>query len=74
MIPRLGEKYDVDIKTISKAREQYSTAEYLAQNLPKAPAIMIGDEVVVEGCDLSQEELESVTCRHLRLQEAVILN
>jgi hypothetical protein len=74
MIPRLGEKYDIGIKTISKAREQYSSVEYLAQKLPKAPAIMIGDEVVVEGADVSQEMLELVICRHLGLPEPAIID
>ena len=72
MIPRLGEKYEV--KTISNARAEYKTAEYLAQKLPKAPAIMIGDEVVAEGSDVSQEKLESVICRHLVLPEPVIID
>jgi hypothetical protein len=67
MIPRLGEKYNVEIETISKPMAEYSTAEYVAQSLPKAPAIMIGDEVVVEGSDVSQENLESLICKHLGL-------
>jgi len=67
MIPRLGEKYDVEIKTISKARAEYTTGEYHAQKLPKAPAIIIGDETVVEGSDVSQENLEMVICKHLGL-------
>jgi hypothetical protein len=68
MIPRLGEKYDVEIKTISKPMAEYSTAEYLARELPKAPAIMIGDEVAVQGSDVSDEKLEAVICNHLGLQ------
>jgi hypothetical protein len=67
MIPRLGEKYDVEIETISKPMAEYSTAEYLAQKLPKAPSIMIGDEVAVEGSDVSDEKLEAVICNQLGL-------
>jgi len=63
----LGEKYDVEIETISKPMAEYSTAEYLARKLPKAPAIMIGDEVVVQGADISKETLESLICKHLGL-------
>jgi len=74
MIPRLGEKFEVNVETISKAREQYSSAEYLAQKLPKAPAIMIGDEVVIEGAVVSQEMLESAICRHLGLPEPAIID
>ena len=68
MIPRLGEKYDVEIETISKPMAEYSTAEYLAQKLQVAPAIMIGDEVLVKGSDVSDEKLEAVICDHLGLQ------
>ena len=49
MMPRLGEKYDIEIETISKPRAEYATAESLEQGLPKTPAIMVGDESVVEG-------------------------
>ena len=68
MIPRLGEKYDIEIETVSKPNAEYTTAEYLAQKLPKAPAIIIGDEVAVEGSDVSDEKLEAVICGHLGLQ------
>jgi hypothetical protein len=67
MIPRLGEKYDVEIKTISRDRAEYATAEYLELGLPKAPAIMVGDELVVQGADISEENLELLICKHLGL-------
>ncbi len=67
MMPRLGEKYDVEIETISKPRAEYSTAEYLEKRLPKAPAIMVGDESVVEGSDIAEEKLEAIICKHLGL-------
>jgi Rad3-related DNA helicase len=63
----IGEKYDIEIETMSKPGTEYTTAEYLAQELPKAPAIIIGDEVVVEGSDVSHENLEMVICTHLGL-------
>ena len=65
MTPRLGEKYDIEIETISKPRAVYSTAEYLEMGLPKAPAIMLGDEIVVEGSDVSEEKLETIICKYL---------
>jgi hypothetical protein len=65
MMPRLGEKYDITIENISKPRAEYATAEYLEQGLPKAPAIMVGDEILIEGSDISEEKLEAVICKHL---------
>ena len=66
-MPRLGEKYDIEIKTISKPREEYNTDEYFELDLPVAPAIMVGEEIVVEGADISEEKLEATICKHLRL-------
>ena len=67
MIPRLGEKYDIEIETVSKPRAEYTTDKYLELGLPKAPAIMLGDEVVVEGSDISEDKMEVVLCKHLGL-------
>ena len=66
-MPRLGEKYDVEIETISKPRPEYQTEEYFELDLPVAPAVMVADEIVVEGSDVSEEKLESVICNHLGL-------
>jgi hypothetical protein len=65
MLPRLGEKYHLEIETLSKAREAYRTAEYIASGLPAAPAVMIGDELLIQGCSISEEALESAIRRHL---------
>jgi hypothetical protein len=67
MTPRLGEKYDIDIETISKPKAEYSTDGYFELDLPVAPAVMVGEEIVVEGSDVSDEKLEGVICRHLGL-------
>ena len=67
MMPRLGEKYDIEIKTVSKPKEEYNTDEYFEEDLPVAPAIMVGEEIVVEGFDFTDEMLETVICRHLDL-------
>ena len=69
MIPRLGSKYDIKIETVPRPRAEYTTSEYLRSGLPKAPAIMVGDEVVVEGFDISENKLEVIICRHLGLAE-----
>ena len=67
MMPGLGEKYDIDIETISKPKAEYNTDEYFELDLPVAPAVMVGDEIVVEGIDVSDDKLEAVICRHLGL-------
>jgi len=68
-MPGLAEKYDIEIKTISKPRQEYKTDEYNKLSLPVAPAVMIGEEIVVEGSDISLNRLEEATCRHLGLPE-----
>jgi len=69
IIPRLGEKYKVEIETISKPFQDYRTEEYAKLGLPLAPAIMVGDELVVQGCDVDEDKLETAICRHLGLPE-----
>ena len=67
MMPRLGQKYEIGIETISKPNAEYLTDEYFELDLPVAPAVMVGEEILVEGTDVSEEELEAVICRHLGL-------
>ena len=67
MMPRLGEKYDIEIEIISKPREEYNTDEYFDLDLPVAPAVMIGEEILVEGTDVSDEMIEMAICKHLGL-------
>jgi hypothetical protein len=69
MMPRLGETYDIEIETVSKPKAEYTTDEYFELDLPVAPAVMVGEEIVVEGSDVSDEKLESVICRHLGIPE-----
>jgi hypothetical protein len=38
-------------------------------DLPVAPAVMVGNEIVVEGTAVSEVELEKVICRQPGLQE-----
>jgi hypothetical protein len=71
MIPGLGEKYEIEIETIAKPKDEYMTDEYFELDLPTAPAIMVGDEILVEGADVSDEKLEEVICRHLGLPQPV---
>lgn len=70
MMPRLGDKYtDIEIEVISKPIAEYQTDEYFELDLPVAPAVMVGDEIVVEGSNVAQEKVESVICRCLGLPE-----
>ena len=48
------------------------TDEYFDLDLPVAPAAMVGDEILVEGTDISEETLEAAICRHLGLPEPEI--
>ena len=65
MMPRLGTTYDVTIKVVSKPKAEYQTDEYFALDLPVAPAIMVNNEIVVEGGNVSEEEVEACIRRHL---------
>lgn len=68
MLPRLGEKYkDIEIEMISKPIAEYQTDEYFELDLPVAPAVMVDDEIVVEGSNVSQDKVEMVICRCLGL-------
>jgi hypothetical protein len=69
MMPRLGGKYEVEIETTSKPKAEYLTDEYFVFDLPVAPAIMVGDEIVIEGRDIDDHSVEVVICRQLGLPE-----
>ena len=43
MIPGLGEKYEVEIETIAKPKDEHLTDEYFELDLPVAPAVVVGD-------------------------------
>lgn len=59
----------MEIETTSKPNQEYRTEEYAKLGLPKAPAIMVGDELIVQGCNIDEEKLEAAICRHLGLPE-----
>jgi hypothetical protein len=69
MMPGLGEKYEIEIETVSKPNADYLTDEYFELDLPVAPAVMVADEILVEGTDISRDAVESEICRHLGLTE-----
>ena len=67
MIPVLGQKYEIDIEVMSKPKADYLTDDYFELDLPVAPAVMVGDEIVAEGSDVAQSAIETAICRQLRL-------
>ncbi len=69
MLPRLGQKYELEVEYISKPVAEYQTDEYFELDLPAAPAVMVAEEIVVEGADVPEPELEAVIRRHLGLPE-----
>jgi hypothetical protein len=71
MMPRLGATYPIEIEVTSKPIADYRTDEYFELDLPVAPAVMVGDEIVVEGSGISEEKVEAAICRHLKMPEPV---
>jgi hypothetical protein len=67
MMPGLGENYGIKIETISKPKAEYITDEYFELELPVAPAVMVGDEIIVEGSDIGKFEVETEICKQLDL-------
>lgn len=67
MLPSLGQKYEFELEYISKPIAEYQTDEYFELDLPVAPAIMVGEEIVVEGSDVAEATLEGALRRHLGL-------
>jgi hypothetical protein len=67
MMPRLGSKYEIEITVTSKPKAEYQTDAYFELDLPVAPALMVADEIVVEGSSISAEKVEAVIRRHLGL-------
>lgn len=67
MMPRLGQKYAIELEVISKPVAEYQTDEYFELDLPGAPAVMVGEEIVVEGADVAEDVLEGVIRTNLGL-------
>lgn len=57
MASRLDAEYPLEIEVISKPRAEYQSMEYAKLDLPIAPAIMLDDDVLVEGSDVQEEVL-----------------
>lgn len=57
MLPRLGGLDGVEIEVISKPRAEYQGELYRRSGFPPAPAVMLDDEVVVQGGPITEERL-----------------
>lgn len=57
MASRLGADYPIDIETTSKPHAEYRTDEWVDTELPCAPAVMVGEEVVAEGSDVAEDKV-----------------
>ena len=66
-MPRLGQKYAIDVEAIAKSKEAYQAEEYQASGWPAAPAVMVGDEIAGQGPEISEEKIEAVIRQHLGL-------
>jgi hypothetical protein len=66
-MPRLGEKYGMEVEEIFRSREEYQSEAYRATGRPAAPAVMVEDEIAGQGPGISEEGLETVIRRHLGL-------
>ena len=67
MMPSLSTKYPIDVEVISKPKAEYIIDAYFEMDLPVAPDVMVADEIVVEGQNVSQHQVEVSICRHLNL-------
>jgi hypothetical protein len=67
MLSRLDSRDEVEVEVISKTREAYRCDDYFALDLPLAPAIMVGEEIVVEGKDIDEATVTATIRRGLEL-------
>jgi hypothetical protein len=72
MMPRLGKKYEIEVEILSKPIAEYNTDEYFELELPVAPAIMVDDQILVEGSDVAEEKLENAIRAKLGLEPLVL--
>ena len=66
-MPRLGQKYALEVETVSQSREAYQAEAYVASGQPAAPAVMVENELAGQGPNISEEGVERVIRRHLGL-------
>ena len=64
MMPRLGNTFPIEIGVTSKPVADYQTDDYFELDLPVAPAVMVGDEIVVDGSGIDASKVEAAIRRH----------
>ncbi len=69
LCPGCAKKYPVEVEITAKPKAEYETDAYFALDLPEAPAIVVGDVIIVEGTDVSHHDVEVCICRRLGLLE-----
>lgn len=70
MLPRLGGEYQLEIEYVSQPQAAYMTDEWFERDLPAAPAIMVGEDIAVEGGDISDDRMEAIIRKALGLPDA----
>ncbi|MFO7605272.1 MAG: hypothetical protein R6W72_03070 [Desulfurivibrionaceae bacterium] len=65
MLPGLGDNLKLEVELVVKPRHEFQSMAYEELGLPKAPAIMLGAAVLVEGRDIEEQELENLVNHHL---------
>jgi hypothetical protein len=65
--PRAGTKIPDHHRGDLKTQIRLPDDAYFELDLPVAPAVMVGDQVVVEGADTPQLEIEAAICKQLGL-------
>lgn len=58
MAPGPSAKYSLEIETETHTGDHYKTDVWFDTDLSRAPAIMLGDDMIVEGGDIPEDELE----------------
>ncbi len=69
MMPRLGSTFPIEIEVTSKPVADYQTDSYFELDLPVAPAVMVGDEIVVEGSGIDESSVAAAIRRHMGLPQ-----
>ncbi len=65
MLPRLGVRLPLEVEYVSQTREYYQSEAHRDSGLPPAPAVIIDEQIVIIGAEISEEELDEAISRRL---------
>jgi hypothetical protein len=65
MLPRLGARFPLEVQYLTQTREYYQSEAHRASGLPPAPAVIVNDATVIQGPEISEEQIEEAIRRHL---------